>query len=135
MSHRARATWKRLAVASAALFCANPATSQTSQDIYRVNLSTGAVRRVSNIPGTEAYNPVWAPDGSKIAHDVKGASAPLGHSVYVTVVSTGASTLLTGADGGNDASWSPDGRTICFATKIDGRRTLAQIPSDGGTVK
>jgi TolB protein len=31
--------------------------------------------------------------------------------------------------------WSPDGKWICFATKIAERRVLAKIPADGGAVQ
>jgi TolB protein len=31
--------------------------------------------------------------------------------------------------------WSPDGKWICFATKINERRVLAKIPADGGAVQ
>ena len=31
--------------------------------------------------------------------------------------------------------WSPDGQWICFATKINERRSLCKIPASGGTVQ
>jgi TolB protein len=31
--------------------------------------------------------------------------------------------------------WSPDGRWICFATKVNERRALAKVPAGGGAIQ
>ncbi|MCK5700245.1 MAG: DUF4082 domain-containing protein, partial [Cyclobacteriaceae bacterium] len=88
----------------------NFAVQTGSYDIYKVNTKSGNVERVSFIDDADEFNPSFSNDGKKVAHDVVGGSAPLGHSIYITDVNTGMSTLLDGADGGNDASWSPNGQ-------------------------
>jgi Tol biopolymer transport system component len=68
-----------------------------------------------------------------VAHDVVGGPAPLGHSIYVTDVKRGESNLLTGAEGGNDASWSPNGKIIAFDRAAVGDPNIYTVPANGGT--
>ena len=111
----------------------NFAVQTGSYDIYKVNTKSGNVERVSFIDDADEFNPSFSNDGKKVAHDVVGGSAPLGHSIYITDVNTGVSTLLDGADGGNDASWSPNGQYIAFDRGSVGDLSIYIVPANGGT--
>ncbi|MCG6959221.1 T9SS type A sorting domain-containing protein [bacterium BMS3Abin03] len=104
-----------------------------SYDIYTVNVKTGNTERVTFLDDADEFNPSSAPGGINIVHDVKGGSAPFGHSIYITDISTGVSSLLVGAEGGNDASWSPDSLNIAFDRLPVGDPSIYIVPSTGGT--
>jgi len=134
MSCLPKTMFQGLVVAAAMLLCVNVALSQLNYDIYKVDVKTGAVSQLTSISDAEEYNPSWAPGAKRIAHDVKGGSAPLGHSIYVTKVSSGVSKLLAGAEGGNDAAWSPDGDEIAFDRDPVGDQSIYLVDApNGGT--
>ena len=104
-------------------------------DIYVVNVKSGNTERITFIDDADAgeFNPSFSNNGKKVAHDVVGGPAPLGHSIYITDVNSGVSTLLDGADGGNDASWSPNGKYIAFDRGPAGDLNIYIVPASGGT--
>jgi Tol biopolymer transport system component len=110
------------------------ASAQTgSYDIYMVNVKSGITERVTFIDDADEYNPSFSNNGKKVAHDVVGGPAPLGHSIYITDISSGVSSLLAGADGGNDASWSSNGQYIAFDRGPVGDPNIYIVPANGGT--
>lgn len=104
-----------------------------SYDIYLININTGKLERVTKINNADEYNPSFSNNGKQIAHDVVGGNSPLGHSINITDISSGVSTLLTGAEGGNDASWSPNGNYIAFDRSMVGDASIYIVPTGGGT--
>ena len=104
-----------------------------SYDIYAYNVTNGTNQRITFINDADEYNPSFAPGGMYIVHDVTGGSAALGHSLYITDISTGVSAPLTGGEGGNDASWSPDSMYIAFDRVPVGDQSIYIVPSTGGT--
>ncbi len=100
-----------------------------SYNIYTVNANTGNVERVTFLDDAGEYNPSFNNNGKLIAHDVVSSSDPLGQSIYITDLKTQTSTPLAGAEGGNDASWSPNGKYIAF----DRDGNIYVVPSGGGT--
>ena len=130
---RAPRYWR--VVIGAVLCCTNSAMSQFpvgQYDIYRVEVKTGRVVQITSIPNTGEFNPSWSPDGKKIAHDVFGESAPLGHAIFITNVAAGVSTLVVGAEGGNDAAWAPNGKKIAFDRAPIGDLSIYVQPAKGG---
>jgi Tol biopolymer transport system component len=128
-------TRSRLFVIGAVLCCTNFAMSQFpvgQYDIYRVEVKTGGVVQISSIPNAGEFNITWSPDGRKIAHDVVGEPAPLGHAIFITNIASGESTPIDGAEGGNDASWSPNGRKIAFDRAPVGDPSIYVLPCKGG---
>jgi Tol biopolymer transport system component len=104
-------------------------------DIYAVHVPSGYVFRVSGIPNAGEYNPTWSPIGIFVAHDVVGGPAPDGHAIYITNIFTGTSGFLTGAEGGNDAAWSPNGKKIAFDRLAVGDQSIYVVPACGGNRK
>ena len=107
--------------------------SSGSFDIYTVSTKTGEVERITFIDDADEYNPSFSNNGKHVVHDVVGGTAELSHSLYITDLSTGVSTALTGGEGGNDASWSPNGNYIAFDRVPDGDQNIYTVPAAGGT--
>jgi Tol biopolymer transport system component len=119
--------WVRLSNSPKSLTC-------RTYDIYRFDPITSAVIQVSNIRNADEYNPSWSPNGKKVVHDTWFPE--LGQSkLFITDVNTGASTLLRGALGGNDAAWSPNGKWIVFDRVAMDKYNLYLLPAAGGASK
>ncbi|HSK67044.1 MAG TPA: hypothetical protein VK888_08945, partial [Anaerolineales bacterium] len=115
--------WVDLAGTPRLLNCVN-------YDIYLLNTKSGKVERLTTLPDTGEYNPSWSPNGKRIVHDVTDANF---HALYITDIRTRVSQPLPGADGGNDADWSPDGNWILFDRGPYGDPSLYRLPPTGGT--
>jgi Tol biopolymer transport system component len=98
-------------------------------DIYIIDTHSGTSERATFIDDADEYNPSFNNNGKFIAHDVVSGSDPLGQSIYITDLATHTSTPLAGAEGGNDASWSPNGKYIAF----DRNFNLYVVSASGGT--
>jgi TolB protein len=101
-------------------------------DIFYNNLATGEARTIAAYGGSN-ISPAPSPDGSKVAMildkdgwvDLYVADADGSHLKRLT----------KSVEDESSPCWSPDGKWICFATKINERRVLAKIPADGGAVQ
>jgi len=107
-------------------------------DIYVIDLQTNVVRQLTSIADAGEYNPSWSPQDLKIAHDVVRGDYPYNgageeHAIYITDVSTGVSAPLVGAEGGNDAAWSPDGSKIAFDRSPLDDPKVYTVPHTGGS--
>jgi Tol biopolymer transport system component len=94
-----------------------------------LDIGGGALARV--VQGNDNHDPVWAPDGGRIAF--RRANAPIS---MVTLTIGGARSLTTLAEGsepGTPHSWSRGGNLLVYT--VTGRTTRADIwvrPMDGG---
>jgi Tol biopolymer transport system component len=107
-----------------------------SYDIYVYDIKEGTTKKVTNLDNSGEYNASWAPNSKKIAHDVVGIP-PYYQTIYVTDLQNGNSSQLTGAEGGNDAAWSPSGDKIAFdiweySNWYGWSQNLYTVPSGGG---
>ncbi len=100
-------------------------------DIFYHNLTDGQRRVLAGYSGLNTSAAV-SPDGSKIAMVLDKTG-----SVNVWTCNADGSNLRHVTSGIEDSSpcWSPNGRWICYATKVNSRRRLAKVPAAGGAVQ
>ena len=101
-------------------------------DIFYHSLSTGQRHVIAGFSGLNTSAAV-SPDGTKVAMILSKSGSP-----DVWVCDADGSNLKQLTHTPEDESspcWSPDGKWICFATKIHERRVLAKIPADGGEIE
>jgi len=100
-------------------------------DIFYHNLSTGERRVFAGFSGLND-KAAPSPNGSRVAMILSRSGWP---EVW-TCNSDGSSfKRMTSDIEDSSPCWSPDGQWILFATKINGRRTLAKVPAEGGPVQ
>lgn len=95
-------------------------------------LTISAAAILAAAVSASAVNPLWvrdvklSPDGSRIAFTYKG-------DIYTVPSAGGAATRLTTEPSYESAPiWSPDGRTIAFASDRNGGKDIYTIPAIGG---
>jgi TolB protein len=101
-------------------------------DIIAHDLTTGARPIIARYSGSN-MSPAASPDGRQVAMILSKSGSP-----DLFVADADGSHLRQLAQTREDESspcWSPDGDWICFATRMNGRRVLAKVPSGGGKVQ
>jgi len=98
-------------------------------DIYTVDVKTGAITQITDIPDAGEFNASFSQNGKKVIYDVVTGFS---HDIFVSNLATGTSSPLAGADGGNDASWSPNGNLIAFDRAPYGDPSIYTVPASGG---
>ena len=100
--------------------------------IWYQDLRTGARRNFADYPGIIGSAAV-SPDGRKVAMVLaKGGSV----NIYVGDADGGGVKQLTfTAEDNSSPCWSPDGKWICFASKVNERRALSRVPAEGGKME
>ena len=100
--------------------------------IFRHDLSSGQRVGVARYPGSN-ISPAPSPDGSKVAMILSKSGAV---DLYVANADGSNLKQLTKTkDDESSPCWSPDGQWICFAAKINERRSLCKISASGGAVQ
>ncbi len=97
--------------------------------IWYQDLRSGARKNFADYPGMIG-SPAVSPDGRKVAMVLaKGGSV----NIYVGDAEGGGVKQLTfTAEDNSSPCWSPDGKWICFASKVNERRALSKVPAEGG---
>lgn len=113
---------------------------ELTNDIYVATVTDGAVRRITDNPGSEG-SPSVSPDGSRLAFT---RTPDRGEETDVMVVELSSDgsfagtprNLTTGWDlGPNGLMWSADGRALRFGAGIRGNRHLFEVSAAGGSVR
>jgi hypothetical protein len=106
-------------------------------ELFVKDLATGETRQLTRTTGRGEYNPAWSPDGTRVVHDVALPDPSAVHgvrsSIGITSVATGRTRSVRGTYGGNDATWSGDGRSLLFDRVTAGDTSFYSIPAAGGT--
>ncbi|HEY1663495.1 MAG TPA: hypothetical protein VGI03_13840 [Verrucomicrobiae bacterium] len=100
-------------------------------DIFYHNLSTGERRVFAGFSGLNTKASM-SPDGSHVAMILSRSGNP---EVWICDADGSNFKRMTSDTEDSSPCWSPDSRWILFATKINGRRTLAKVPVEGGSVQ
>jgi TolB protein len=97
--------------------------------IYSHNLTSGERRPFAKFAGLNT-SAVISPDGTKVAMILSKAGSP---DVWVSDINGGSPRRLTETrEDESSPCWSPDSRTICFASRLNERRALYTVPAAGG---
>jgi Tol biopolymer transport system component len=106
------------------------AGTQVRSALVWVDRSGRAVARAIEDPLEDPSDPRLSPDGHRIALSVRanGASGPI--SIWVHDLD-GRPPLLLASVGVRSSVWSPDGKTIAFASNRDSVLALYTLPADG----
>lgn len=96
-----------------------------TSSIWLVHRNGSFHRKLTNRDARES-NPVWSPDGSRIAFV---SSSDQGSEIYIYWVSTGAMARITQLDRSpSGLSWSPDGKQIAFSMFVPGKELKLVSP-------
>ena len=77
-------------------------------------------------------DPVFSPDGARVAF-ARGPMAAFLSDLFVLRVADGQLLRLTTGNSGGNAAWTPDGKEIVFDSPARGFRSLWRISASGGT--
>ena len=97
--------------------------------IYSHNLTTGERRPFAKFPGLNSGG-VVSPDGTRVAMILSKAGSP---DVWVANIDgTNLKQLTKTREDESSPCWSPDGTKICYASRVNERRSLFIISANGG---
>lgn len=96
-------------------------------EIYLVQASTGAARRLTDNTASDT-EPVWSPDGKRIAFT--GRQNGIEQVMAVEVATGKVSRLIDGTVLCRHASWSPDGKKLSFGY-FPGRYAIYTATAEG----
>jgi TolB protein len=102
---------------------------QGNSQIFYQDLGTGSRQNFAHFPGMNSSAAV-SPDGNKVAMILSKSGSP---DLWVSDANGSNLKQLTFTpEDESSPCWSPDGKWICFATKINERRSLYKVSVNGG---
>ncbi|HEX3799527.1 MAG TPA: hypothetical protein VH413_12580 [Verrucomicrobiae bacterium] len=102
-----------------------------SPDIFYQNLSTAERRNFAHYGGMNSSAAV-SPDGRRVAMVLSKSGSP---DIFVCDADGSGLKQLSTTREASSPCWSPDGRWICFAARVAGRRALYKVPANGGQME
>ncbi|HZV33453.1 MAG TPA: hypothetical protein VFB72_02675, partial [Verrucomicrobiae bacterium] len=100
-------------------------------DVFYQNIATGHRKNFAHYPGLNT-SPAVSPDGQRVALVLSKSGNP---DIFVRSIDTDDLKQLTTTREASSPCWSPDGRWICFAARVNGRRSLYKVSPDGGPIE
>ena len=108
---------------------ADPHTN--NQDIWTVDLSNGALTRITSDPALKS-SPMWSPDDSHIGFvTLRGGAWGLARKASSGIGDEEQLYRHTGFGGISNPEWSPDGRSLIFSDPINISGALYVLPLNG----
>lgn len=101
----------------------------TSFDLFLLDLKTGETEQLTYLPDIMVFNASFSNNGKYV---VAEGISPFGAGLGIVDVETSEVWGLEGGEGGNDASWSPNGEWIVFDGLNMGVPHLFLISPEGG---
>jgi len=102
-----------------------------NKEIYVMNADGTGQTRLTNSRAQDV-EPVWSPDGSRIAFTSQLTVVGGYSDIYVmNADGTGQAKLTNGAGWDDSPSWSPDGSQIAFVSRRDGNADIYVMKADG----
>ncbi|MCW5552440.1 MAG: PD40 domain-containing protein [Verrucomicrobiae bacterium] len=103
-----------------------------SPHIYYHDVAARQRRVFADYPGSN-ISPAVSPDGSRVAMILSKDGAT---DLYVANSDgTNLRRLTKSREDESSPCWSPDGQWICFAARLEGRRSLFKVPAAGGPMQ
>ena len=111
-------------------------SSREGGGIWVMGIAGGGVRRVTPAGVSDAYNPMWSPDGTEIAYATEDVQlTPLNWEgradLWVVNVTTGKQRRLLGDGIGVQPDWSPHGHRIAYTAR-QRQMGIRTVPAKGG---
>jgi TolB protein len=100
-------------------------------DIFYQNLATGQRDNFAHYGGLNSSAAV-SPNGRMVAMVLSKTGDP---DVFVCDSNGKNLRQLTHTREASSPCWSPDGMTVCFAARVNGRRSLYKVSVDGGPIE